>query len=548
MDRGFFMGNGEESDKDKDSSLQKAENPPNWGIIDGLADLNTTLNGVGVNAEGHIVLDRSSSNVAHYMWLADDSGSMVSKFNVETGKEEARYRSLINIQCKEDQTPDDNNCTPFEIRGTYHAPSRTAIDADGNAWVGNRGFGGLNSVTKIAGDKSFCVDRNGNGHIETSADLDGSGAIEPEEVLPLGNDECLLFTTPVCGGYAGARALAIDDAGDAWVGCFSDQTAYQLDSQNGRIKRGPIPLGMSPYGAIVDGRQNVWFVYGGQLQGVNTQTGEVLSKNAAGAPTPVANSSGCSAYSLAVDAQSRVWLSYGCFYNHYAAETESKWQRCNLNGIGGLGIAVDAKNNVYTSTGAALTSFHWDDKTNTCTPNTINRTGTGAENRVEVGVYGIGVGFDTKGNPWTVRGTQAARLDLKTGEVFRTTPARGHSPSYYTYSDFTGFQHRNFTARRGVYRRIIEGCALYSAWKTLSWEAELPEGTQLIVSVRVANTREELSSAKRHLLEASPADLSEIPKSSFMQVEFILESDAKRQSSPILRGYAVEWACEQPIG
>jgi hypothetical protein len=504
---------------------------------------------------------------SNYMWLADTGNGMVSKFDMRTGQELARYRSAIAISCNEGESPERNNCTgrPDVNNRTNYSPSRTAIDVYGNAWVANRGFGQLSSVTKIAMDKRLCVDRNGNNEIDTSGDFNGNNIIDPSEVLD--DDECVLFTTPVCSRYNGARALAISKgqggAGDVWVGCYDEQAAYQLNSTNGRIERGPIALGMQPYGAIVDANQNLWLttLTSANLQGVNTTTGEVLNRNAQNNPAPITpNITGCTSYGLAVDSQNRVWVAgYGqsnivaCFYNHYAAQ--NKWSRCALSADGygyGRGIAVanenaEGKSYVYMSSSSTgrLVRFSWNDADG---PNGSCRIEPIAgQNTIHLGIGDslLGVGFDREENPWVVAsGNRAARVNLSDGTILRTTPAAGHNPSYYTYSDFTGYQLRNFTAPYGTYTQILEGCPSNSSWKSVSMEATIPENAHLEVYVRVADTREALSSAFRHgPFTTSPADLSEVPKSTFMQLEFVLRSD-DRQSSPVLHDYEIQWACE----
>ena len=53
--------------------------------------------------------------------------------------------------------------------GGYADPSRTTVGLGGDAVVANRASndGNKASATKIAGDKTTCVDRNGNGKIDT---------------------------------------------------------------------------------------------------------------------------------------------------------------------------------------------------------------------------------------------------------------------------------------------------------------------------------------------------------------------------------------------
>ena len=289
--------------------------------------------------------------------------------------------------------------------------------------MANRGYGWLSSVTKIAGDERFCIQRKGSAKLNTSRDLNNNGTIEPSEVLAVGEDDCVLFTTPVCvNTNVGARALAIDAKGDVWVGCYADQTVYQMDSRNGHIKGEAIQLGMPPYGAIVDSQQNLWLTNStssGALQGVNTRTREVLNKDKNEKPVPITPDIGkCHSYGLAVDRADRVWVSGGCIYNHYAAT--KKWSYCNLGGDFS-GIVVDGDNNVYASKGNTLVQTHWDDATAKC-DNKLFRS-------VNLGDIGAkGVGLDIDGNVWTVGSKQAARVNPKTGAVTgRTQRAQGHS-------------------------------------------------------------------------------------------------------------------------
>ena len=79
--------------------------------------------------------------------------------------------------------------------GWYGNPSRTAIDHYGNAWVGNRA---TNSLVKIGSLKQgTCVDRNGNGVIDTSRDSNGNGVIDSYEMVSYEEDECILKTVTV---------------------------------------------------------------------------------------------------------------------------------------------------------------------------------------------------------------------------------------------------------------------------------------------------------------------------------------------------------------
>jgi len=581
-------------DTDPNTTLEKTfENQFEWG----LDDPDVIANGVGLDKHGNLVLDQKpgpkNPNVFRHMWLPDRTNGMVSKFDMETAREVARYRSFFPFSCKEGELPELNNCSvelsvepSLNIYGerVYNQPLQTAIDADGNLWVMNAGRRNpvevKPSVTKIAGDERFCVKRKGGAKLNTSTDLDGSGAIEPREVLDVGEDDCVLFTTQLedsesrCSSYAlSLVSLSIDAAGDAWVTCGS--SLYQLDSKNGQVKRGPIRLPLEPSVSVIDGRQNLWLLHSVSgtyspgnfsLQGVDTRTGEMLSKTPVWRPESMAIGERCnSRYSFAVDFEDRLWLS-GCVYNPYAEKPENAWHFCDLGGDGlepvigengNRGVVVGSNNQLYSLDHAntktdghwVLTRFQWDDETNSCKLNPI-----GLGERIRVDLYvAMGLALDATEKYFWGTGHQNTfphktfRVNLETGELSTIEPAEGHFPSYWaldTKLSFASYQSLN----QGTYRRVIEGCSPQTFWKKLAWEAEVPEGTRLRVYVRFADTREGLASAQRHLVGDSQAgqtqaDLSNMETSAWMQVEFVLESPSG-QGSPLLRNYSLERACE----
>jgi hypothetical protein len=197
---------------------------------------------------------------------------------------------------------------------SQNRPSRTAVDFNGDVWVHNRAHqptGLQPSVTKIANSLSDCVDRNGNGKIETSSDVNGDGIISTDcnddnvpddgsvtacssgrvqEFWGL-DDECILFTvnhggaTTVGGtqGDWGGRPLTLGQGSidfspaDAWVGswCSGDHQCtsgtgttggglfYRVDGTTGLIKTTVVmqPQGgvnAYPYGAAIDQFGILW--------------------------------------------------------------------------------------------------------------------------------------------------------------------------------------------------------------------------------------------------------------------------------------------------
>lgn len=79
-------------------------------------------------------------------------------------------------------------------------PSRTAIDREGNSWVGNRN---TNTLVKIGNyGLGKCVDKNGNGKIDTNIDTNNNGVIDDSEmVYGFYEDECILANV-ILGEYS----------------------------------------------------------------------------------------------------------------------------------------------------------------------------------------------------------------------------------------------------------------------------------------------------------------------------------------------------------
>jgi len=569
----------DDDDNTGDDGFETVKNLPDWG----LGEPGVLGESVTVDVDGSLTV-RPSAGTYDFMWLPDITAGTVSKFDVNSGKELARYYSVSHISCKEGERPDrDRGCTGQSgaTVGPGYAPGRVSVDIEGNVWVANSG--GL--VTKIAATLNHCVDRNKDGEIRTSRVVENAN-----QTLSLNmetDDECVLFSTQVCPRMV---TLAISrgkegSAGDVWVVCLEQENKqninrlYKLDSGNGRILFEPIPLGaLFSAEAMVDSKQILWLTHNdSHIQGIDTTIpraglGEDELKKmflgwdaATNKPALIKLPTNCSAYGIAADSQGRLWFAArgssaaACFYDHYAAENK-KWQRCAFSFSGNFrprGIAFDTDDNAYMS-GATdyakdtrITRFRWNKDKETCEFVPL----VGSENVVFVGndhcPHTGGIGFDSAGNPW-VTGYPVTRLNLKTG---KTEPVTRAPPSdaivfqpvhYFSLSDFTGYQIRNFIAPRGRYQQTLFGCDSNSSWKSASWEATVPEGSKLQVYVRASNDKD-IWDKTYGPFETSPVNLSQLglPKSSFLQLEFVFLPSADRQSSPAVHGYELKWACER---
>jgi hypothetical protein len=210
----------------------------------------------------------------------------------------------------------------------------------------------------------------------------------------------------------------------------------------------------------------------------------------------------------------------------------------------GRGIAVDAAGRVYMSgwgSGQAQL-IRFDAETGAIIP-------FGGAQFIDmsdmVTTGSIGVGLDNDGHPWVNNYSgNATKIDKDTGVVTRTPQ---QPAGLYTYSDFTGYQLRNFTAPRGTYRRDFMACDEQSSWRTLTWDALVPANTTLQVFVKAANTEADLNSptlVRYGAFTTSPVDLQQagVPNAKYLRVEFILRS-VDGQSTPVLRAFNVTWGC-----
>ncbi len=557
--------------------------PPGGFVLDGGAGGTPTGTGDGVTVDpdGHLVLNSAEVQL-HFAWIANNAAGTVSKFDTQTAKEVGRYHSVV--------PRDGLGNTLGTLAGNLaNNPSRTAVDLYGDVWVANRaeGNGVMGSVTKIANTEEDCVDRNGDGVIQTSRDLNGDGVIsthpaDGEMIFPANwadpsqYDECILFSTEVGGTTGGvkARALAISlgvegSAGAVWVGVWNQKGVVRLDPVNGQITPvngqpgGPLAITFpnftsGPYGAAVDGLQRLWVVDALQsrLALVDTTTGTLVSDN-------IFFEAQTASYGVTVDGKNRVWLAgwLGPYVSRYDHAT-GQWTKFDFGGLQspsgtgfgrGRGVAVDEGGTVFMSattnaTGAgAAQLIAFDAETGAVRP--FNTPG-GPANFIDAtdGTThtSIGVGLDSDGNVWVNNHSgNAIRVHPTTGEILKTPNQPGN---LYTYSDFTGYALRKFTAPRGTYLQIFEGCGPTTQWRFVTWDAAVPAGTSVQVFVKVGATQADLdnpATPRYGPFTTSPADLTAagVPYGALLRVEFVLLSN-DGETSPVLKSFDVNWKCQ----
>ncbi|MFP2933588.1 hypothetical protein ACLESO_52295, partial [Pyxidicoccus sp. 3LG] len=572
--------------------------PGGFDLDGGVSSGAVVVDGVQVDPnDGAIILGGGSTALA-FAWIANNNASTVSKFDTRTGQEVGRYHAVI---------PLDGQGQPNGLRGNEgHNPSRTAVDLFGDVWVANRALNVQGSVTKIANSKAYCRERNGIAGIQTSEDKNGDGRIDPatEMIIPQNwadptqYDECLLFSTPVGPASTDAvkaRAMAIGQgiegsAGDIWVGIWANARLIKLDPETGQ----QVPVngsgamdievfstGQGPYGAAIDGQQRLWLVSASlnplKLALVDTANGAVVRIDNRAFISPPAALGTSGAYGLAVDGKDRVWVagwSSGARafrYTHNGLSTAlGEWSmfdfssaisQINTKMRRGRGIAADDEGFIWMSSdqgtlpgndaqtrGAsqligfngdtgAIKRLQWSDSQQV---DFIDATDSNSNTA-------IGVGMDADNNPWVNNNSgNVMRVDRESGAILRT--AR-QSSGLYTYSDFTGYQLRNFTAPSGTYKQIFTGCGSNTIWRTAVWDVVKPAGTDMAVYITASNRRDGLDNPanRKGPFVSQPVDLvaAGVPKGNYLRIEFELRStDRALANTPRLKSFDVSFECD----
>ncbi|MFN9809676.1 MAG: LamG-like jellyroll fold domain-containing protein [Deltaproteobacteria bacterium] len=213
-------------------------------------------------ADGALVLGVLGLN-SPGVWVANMDDGTISRLDPTTGREIGRY-----VTARPDFVNRARPATEYcNWSNTGNCPSRTAVDQNFDCYIANRAFGNQGTVTKIAARLERCIDRNGNGRIDTTSDRNGNGRIDmtdPSEFLGV-DDECILWTVPVGANNGVPRALTIGIAppgveiGDIWVGNYNEARTYRLRPSDGATIASVSISPVLPYGAVADSRNRIWF-------------------------------------------------------------------------------------------------------------------------------------------------------------------------------------------------------------------------------------------------------------------------------------------------
>ncbi|HEX8819042.1 MAG TPA: kelch repeat-containing protein, partial [Archangium sp.] len=442
-----------------------------------------TLSGVNHDAPGINQLQLGFDTppvIEPYLWVANFLQDTVTKIDSRTGRQVGIYDSVLAKNW-------DGSTPPVSApRSGCNSPSRTTVDAAGSAFVANRGFCAngdttLASITKIGTKPDQCVDRNGNGQLDTSRDATGDGIIDinnPAEYLGQA-DECLLWTRTYAAPGDYGRSVAVDADQNLWLGGYATSKLWQLSNKTGELLRTLDPnaetgLSASIYGLAVGPGG---FIYTSDYA---LRILQRIDPNApAGSAAVKVLFSPVRTYGLAVDKNGIVWLgNYSTYRNGGLVRADFNAGSLQVLSIPSTadcrghsrGVAVDAKGDVWAACWSNNRLLRFN-SAGTLLASYPTAAGT------------LGVAIDSENKIWTSNQTSdtVTRIDPTNGSI-QSYPAGGHP---YSYWDMTGFQHRHFTMREGEWKVMQDSGKPGTHWGYIHWNQEPQGATPTGTSIRM---------------------------------------------------------------
>lgn len=452
-----------------------------------------------------------------FMWVPNDTGT-VSKVCTETGDELGRYRVVPP------DVPEDGS------------PSRAVVDHHGNVWVGLRTAG---TVVKIGlCEAGNCIDRNQDGIIQTSLDLDGDGNVTGAEILPWGEDECVLFEVVLVAGHEGThipgtyegpydtdfwgtspRSLAVDAENNLWVGTGPPEPRFfYIDGQTGEILD---VIDMSPwdhwaYGATIDRNGVIWSV-------------RPLLRIDPSSPEPVrAVDFPYHTYGLTPDYLGHLFVTGGDSNRLYKIDIETDeilFAKDTPEGCA-RGVAVTpGDNHVWVADSCRDSVLRYDNEGNLI-------------GEIEGFNYPSGVSVDAAGKVWVsdMASAYIHRIDPDTDTVDLSKRLIG-TWGHYSYGAMTtGVVSTTRTAKIGTWTVVHDSSQGVTPWGTIIWTGDEPEGTHIGTEVRSSPDRSDWSAWET---AEHGVPLTDTPDGRYLEIRVTLEI-TEGDRSPVLYDLTVE--------
>ena len=452
-----------------------------------------------------------------FIWVPNNEGT-ISKVNTETGNETGRY-------------------WVSGIAGS--SPSRTTVDLQGNCWVGCRTAGTVVKVGLFEGGQ--WIDRNNNSICDTSQDLNNDGDITGAEILPWGEDECVLYEvvlipgkegTYVPGTYVGGydiaywgtspRGLAVDASNNLWAGTWNSQKYHYINGTTCNISNtiDVSTWGHFAYGAVIDGNGILWSA---------RLSSHVLRLNPGDLTYPETQTISLGhTYGLGLDYQGNLFVGGGGWLSKIDTENLTNPLMWTKSAKTVRGVVCTDDNNVWVAgantTGGYAGVSRYDNDGNWVT--TID--GFNAPS---------GVAVDAAGKIWgcNINDTYLHRIDPGTNTI-DLSKSIVNSGGHYSYSDMTGIVSRTITTKIGTWTVDFDSEKADMPWGTVSWSSLEPDGTSVTVQVRSSNDKVTWSGWEA---ATSGVVLSATPDGRYLQIETTLQT-TENEVSPILYDLTVE--------
>lgn len=460
-----------------------------------------------------------------FMWVPNDQGT-VSKVDTETGAELGRYRVV-----------------PYGLLSEDGSPSRTTVDLEGNVWVGLRTAG---TVVKIGlCEAGSCIDRNGDGIIQTSQDLDGDGDITGGELLGWGEDECVLLEVVLVPGREGAylpgtyegpydtdywgtspRSLAVDAQNNLWAGTGSSQKFYYVDGDTGEILDvlDVSPWEHSAYGATIDRNGVIWSVR------------PLLCIDPASLEPVRAMDFPYHTYGLTPDYLGHLFVTGGDTNRLYKIDIESGevvFAKDTPEGCA-RGVAVTASDNhVWVADSCRDSVLRYDN-------------GGNLTAEIEGLNYPSGVAVDVAGKVWVsdMASEYIHRIDPETDMVDLSKRLIG-TWGHYSYGALTtGIVSTTVTEKTGTWTTVYDTEQAETPWGIVSWTGEGTEGTLIEAEVRSSHDASNWSTWET---AENGVSLTETPAGRYLEIKVTLQT-TEAEPSPVLYDLTAQSTeAEEPV-
>ena len=473
---------------------------------------------------GQLQLD-DTTQAFNFIWVAVSTKGTAVKIDINTGEILGEYLTA----------PD----------GRDRDPSRTTVDKNGNVWVTNRAESGsvdgtpMGSVVHIGLEENGgCVDRNGNGVIDTSTGQDdildwtNAGGADDSGGVSTAADECIIHYVRVHS--TGTRHVSVNANNDVWISGLGVRDFDLVDGDTGAIVTHYASVGYGGYGGLIDPAGVIWSA--GPLLRWDTSlplTGPIGGNW---------DGYGHDSYGLCIDSSGNVWNT--ALGGNQIRKFAPNGTLINTFGHGysnAQGCVADGNDDIWVA--HSLLSGG-------STVGHIKNDGTFVGN-VSVGSGPTGVAVDANGKIWATNyySGNVSRIDptagpigadgvTPVGEVDFTTVALGGSP--YNYSDMTGSTLIG-APDNGTWSVVYDSGIDGAEWGKVKWTADVPGDGSLAVSVSSSDDGSTFGPAEA---ATDGADLT-VDNGRYLKVT-VSFGRASSGASPILYDLTVSTAGEPP--